>query len=227
MLAAKLPQPSTPRRPARASSSCVTSAHVSLGSGVNRPSKRGRRLRMQTSSVAAADKFFIRGHMNLAIRSPVPGLPLCPDEIVQAVACAMAPTLAKSQKPRPELTRRRLALRFHAASERTTACCQPLCSQQTAVSSLPNCCSPSKQRRKLRRVDQVTASARDCRRAKLWAPTVAAAPSSRLNRCGLGLNSGPTLAQSRYSRRPLAGLSSSARDRLRSPSARNRSSLAQ
>ena len=80
----------------------------------------------------------------------------------------MAPTLAtKSQKPRPELTRRRLALRFHAASERTTACCQPLCSQQTAVSSLPNCCSPSKQRRKLRRVDQVTASARDCRRAKL------------------------------------------------------------
>ena len=148
----------------------------------------------------------------------------------------MAPTLAtKSQKPRPELTRRRLALRFHAASERTTACCQPLCSQQTAVSSLPNCCSPSKQRRKLRRVDQVTASARDCRRAKLWAPTVAAAPSSgericnswRLNRCGLGLSSGPTLAQSRYSRRPLAGLSSSARDRLRSPSARNRSSLAQ
>ena len=56
-------QPSTPRRPARASRSCDTRAHFSLGCGVNRPSNVAaardsrsssrRRLRMQTSSVCA------------------------------------------------------------------------------------------------------------------------------------------------------------------------------
>ena len=60
------------------------------------------------------------------------------------------------------------------AAERTTACCQPLLptSSRSPARRLLSTKEPAASR------PSDAASARDCPRAKLWAPTVAAAPSS-------------------------------------------------
>ena len=124
------------------------------------------------------------------------------------------PTLAtKSQKPRPErwpLTDPSLPLcaalpTQPASGQRLVA---SLCSQQTAVSSLPTSCLPSKQ---IARASHPF-PARDCPRAKLWSNRRSCALKRRTYLQLLALKSlqpWPQLwpiAQSCYSRRPLAGL---------------------
>ena len=132
-------------------------------------------------------------------------------ELSSSPACA---SLAQLRHTRPLLLR----MWCHSAKQRgRRAPTQPgsgqrlvasLCSQQTAVSSLPTSCLPSKQ---IARASHPF-PARDCPRAKLWSNRRSCALKRRTYLQLLALKSlqpWPQLwpiAQSCYSRRPLAGL---------------------